>query len=96
MKVQDIIKIKEKIEKYEDGKEFILENGVSLYNQDWNGEKYLYGFDENKRIKIDHEYIPVYKFQLEGISIEKLEKYEELEEYKILEKLNEIVGFEEF
>lgn len=41
--------------------DFELENGVALFKEDWNGEYYSNGFDLEKEIETNYDYIPVYK-----------------------------------
>ena len=85
-----MLKIKEKIMKVSDV-DFVLENGIELYKKDWNGDKYTEGFDGINKAELNHCYVPVYRFEIEGIDINVLE--ENSEEWL---RAVEIVGFNEF
>lgn len=71
--------------------DYELENGIQLFAEDWNGEIYGNGWNPNEEKNTGYEYRPVYRFQLEGKSLNDVE--ENSDEWN---KLNEIVGFEEF
>lgn len=69
--------------------DYKLENGVLLFDMDWNGEIYRNGFDSISEKETNIEYKPVYRFQIDNIDTES-EEYEKNSDY-----YNEIIGFEE-
>ena len=71
--------------------DYKLENGVLLFGEDWNGEIYGNGFDEEKEKITGFEYKPVYRFEVENIDISKIE--ENSDEWNFY---TEIIGFEEY
>lgn len=70
--------------------DYILENDVGLYSIDWNGEKYINGFNIEKNKITNKTYTPIRKFEVENIDISDIE--ENSEEWF---ELMEIAGFEE-
>lgn len=83
------------IKKFTKEIDYILENDVELFADDWNGEKYTDGwyFDKNENIykMTGLSYMPIYRWQEENIDISKLE--ENTNEWQ---KAIEIIAFEEF
>jgi hypothetical protein len=94
---QIIIRKKEKdmilIKKRNVSKEidYELENDIQLFSEDWNTEVYGNGWNPVESKNTDCEYRPVYRFQLENKSLDEVE--ENSDEW---DRLNEIIGFEEF
>lgn len=70
--------------------DYELENGLLLFEEDWNGEIYSKGFDPKNEKEINNEYKPVYRYELDNINIDDLE--ENSDEWN---KALEIVGFQE-
>ena len=58
-----MLEIRERNIKNELGHEidYVLENGVELYSQDWNGEIYAKGYDRKNHKDTEYYYRPVYK-----------------------------------
>lgn len=71
--------------------DYELENGIQLFAEDWNGEIYGNGWNSSEEKNTGCEYRPVYRFQLEEKNLDDVE--ENSDEW---DRLNEIVGFEEF
>ena len=72
--------------------DYVLENGVELYDSDWNGEIYKNGYirkngDDGENT--NEVYKPVFRFQYENIDIDKLEENSDEWNYAF-----EILGFE--
>lgn len=70
--------------------DYVLENGVELYDTDWNGEIYRNGYLRKEEKNTNCTYKPIFKFDLENIDISTIE-----ENSKTWNNLTEIVGFEE-
>lgn len=67
--------------------DYELEDGTLLFDVDWNEEIYKNGLKDEK--DTNHEYKPVYRFQIDNINLDDLE--ENSEEY---DKALEIIGFD--
>ena len=75
------------------GIDYILENGIELYEMDWNGEVYGHGVVNHKNVNHkNNEYIykPVYRYEIDNINLNDLE--ENSDEWC---RACEIIGFEE-
>lgn len=70
--------------------DYELENGILLFSGDWNGECYREGYSINDKGCINHEFVPVYRYQYDNIDISEVE--ENSDEYF---NLTEIIGFDE-
>jgi hypothetical protein len=70
--------------------DYELENGILLFEEDWNTEIYRNGYDTINNCDSNKEYKPVYRFEIENIDLEEIEENSE-EWYRA----TEIVGFEE-
>lgn len=71
--------------------DYILENGVMLFSQDWNGEAYIRALNIETNEWNNNTFKAVYRFQQEEINIEELE-----ENSPEWQKATEIIGFEEW
>lgn len=54
--------------------DYELENGVLLYEIDWNGEIYRNGFDPINEKDTNKSYKPVYRFEIDNINLDELEE----------------------
>lgn len=75
------------------GIDYILENGVELYEIDWNGEVYGHGVVNRKNVnRKNNEYMykPVYRYEIDNINLNDLE--ENSDEWC---RAYEIIGFEQ-
>lgn len=70
--------------------DYELENGILLYDIDWNTEIYINGYDPNTEKNTGKCYKPVYRFEIDNIDIDSLK--ENSDEW---DKAFEIIGFEE-
>lgn len=70
--------------------DYELENGILLFDEDWNGEIYGNGYDPKNECETNTEYIPIYRFELDNINTDDLK--ENSDEWN---KALEIIGFEE-
>lgn len=70
--------------------DYRLENGILLFEQDWNGEIYMEALDSKTEKIIKKSYKPVYRFEDENIDLSTLE--ENSEQWI---RACEIIGFEE-
>lgn len=70
--------------------DYELENGILLYEMDWNTEVYTNGYDPEEEKETNVSYKPVYRFEIDNIDINNLE--ENSDEWNTA---CEIIGFEE-
>lgn len=71
--------------------DYKLENGVLLFDEDWNGEIYRKGYDLANEKNTVYQYKPVRRFELDKIDLDSIEENSTEWEYAL-----EIIGFEEF
>jgi hypothetical protein len=70
--------------------DYELENGILLFEKDWNTEIYRNGYDTINNCDSNKEYKPVYRFEIENIDLNKIEENSEKWYYA-----TEIISFEE-
>lgn len=71
--------------------DYELENGILLYEEDWNGEIYRTGYDEKKEKDSQYSYRPIFKYEIENLDICEIEENTD-EWYDAMT----VIGFEEF
>lgn len=81
---------KENFERVNHLVDYELENGVLLYEEDWNTEVYTNGYDPENEKETNKCYKPIHKFEIDNINLDDLE-----ENSDAWNNACEIVGFKE-